>query len=144
MKTKTGWIQWTNTDQQWVNAYIANPSTDTALDTFMASLAALSSATLSKVSYVLTDRPTISPGTEGEYGLQYFLAVRLKSASSPTKYHEIQIFAPIDSIMEEVQSQNGKYQKRIKQANGEAVATAYSTLSGETHTYETGWLCVRE
>lgn len=141
MANKSGWVQWASTyNLPWVNAYISNPSSAAALNTFLQVLGGFSGATLSKASFVLTDWPTTTPAS-GDYNLTYYIAVRMQSASDDSKYREVQIFDPPDSIMEEVPSKDGKHSKRLLQVHGETIAAAFSTMTGETFNYLTGWFC---
>jgi hypothetical protein len=142
MANKSGWVQWIDGYSRWTNAYIANPSSASALNTFVQVIAALSGATFQKASYVLTDWPVTTPAA-GDYNLDYYIAVRMQADTDHTKYREVQIFNPPESIMEEVPSRDGKYSKRLLQVHGEAVASAFSTMTGETFNYVTGWFCTK-
>ena len=142
MANKIGWLQWVDGYSRWTNAYISNPSSAAALNTFVQVIGALSGATLQKATYALTDWPETTPAV-GDYNLGYYIAVRMQSATDSTKYREVQIFNPPESIMEEVPSRDGKYSKRLLQVHGEAVAAAFSTMTGETFTYVSGWFCTQ-
>ena len=105
-----------------------------AIKVFAAAIQSLSCATIVTCSYTEEELDPGLTGTTGTEGVEVFATFQMRK---PNKSGTIQykLPAPDPNIFEVV----GRAY-RIKKAYGEAFATAYSTLMGETYTYVNGWM----
>jgi hypothetical protein len=111
-----------------------------ALQSFAAVIQGYSDAAVERLSFV-TSFYTDNQETTGDnpFGLSGYADIRLVRKSKQAgsgNYRAVHVLCPKTSMLEESDSHY-----RVKKAVGEAIATAYSTMVGETFVFDSGWVC---
>lgn len=109
-----------------------------AIQAFANTIQGLTDAAIYKATFVTTERVSGAENpNKGDFGLSDYANVRLRRhiQIGSGDYREVHIFAPKMNILDHIG--NGY---RLKKTIGDQIATAYSSMAGETFDYLEGWV----
>lgn len=118
---------------------VAHASDLAALHTFAAKMKTVTNADTVKTAFIETERLALVAGPSNDLtsSIDYYCDVILRCG---TKRRGVPYPAPKFADFESVTERN-QIRYRLKQAVGKQIAQWYSTLSGETYTFVSGYLC---
>jgi hypothetical protein len=140
MSTHSGVLKYT-AEHIWDTVFIPYAVSQAALNAFAAAIQVYSGAELDSVGFVSTDHPHLLGNLSTFTEITWKARVNLKRSpleGDSTDYRQVVIVAPVKSMCE-YDHARGNY--KVKDAAGQAIATAYSALTGITYVFKDGYLC---
>ncbi len=132
--SKTASITFTENEQE-ATSYYPYAANLAGIATFAATIQQYSVATIAAYSYTEEQtEPNLTPPA-GVEALNFQAIIKMRKPSQ-IGTQQITLPAPDPAIFDFIEGRG--YQ--VKKAIGDAIATAYSTLMGQTYIFESGWL----
>jgi hypothetical protein len=110
--------------------------TPVALQQFAQAIDPYTTAAITQQDWVQTDDLTLGEGSGQVDDPGVMLRAKLQNQASPSEYKFFHLPAPVLTNFDHIE--NTGY--RLQQTAGQAIATAYSTLTGVTWVFCEGWL----